>query len=70
MDTCMVINLKKITMTILVLPFIITYFIELLYRRIILGIQIKKEIKKFDTNNKALSNMDLSGYKLGYTHIY
>ncbi|WP_341216151.1 hypothetical protein [uncultured Wocania sp.] len=57
-------------MAILVLSFIVTYFIELLYRRIILDIQMKIEIKKFDANNEALSNLDLIGYKLGHTHIY
>lgn len=57
-------------MAILVLSFIATYFIELLYRRIILDIQMKIEIKKFDANNEALSNLDLIGYKLGHTHIY
>ena len=54
----------------IVLAFIETYFIELLYRRIILGKLIKRGIKEFDTNKDALMKMDLSGYKLGYTHVY
>ncbi len=56
--------------TIIVLAFIGTYFIELLYHRIILGKLINKNVEKFDTNNKELMKIDLSGYKLGNTHIY
>lgn len=57
-------------MATIILAFIGTYFIELLYRRFILGKLIKKEIEKFNSNNKSLMTMDLSEYKLGCTHIY
>lgn len=57
-------------MTTLVLFFIATYLIDILYRRILLGEQLKKEIKKFKSNKKSLMEIDLAGFKLGSSHLY
>ena len=57
-------------MTTIVFAFIATYFIELLYRRIILGKQIKIELKKFDSNRDYIMKIDFYGYKLGTGHLY
>ena len=65
-----VINPNQIIMATLVLLFIGTYFIEILYRRIQLANQLKKEIRKFDSNKKSLMKTDLSGFKLGSSHLY
>lgn len=57
-------------MTTILLAFIGTYFIELLYYRITLSKQLKEGIKKFDSNKGLLMKINLSGYKLGSGHIY
>ncbi|WP_338359753.1 hypothetical protein [Yeosuana marina] len=54
----------------IVLAFITTFFIELLYRRIILAKQYKKEINKFNINKDFIMNLDLNNYKLGSGNIY
>lgn len=54
----------------IVLAFIATYFIELLYRRILLARRCNEELKKFNKNKETLMKIDLSGYKLGDKHIY
>lgn len=71
MGICMVvINPNQIIMVTLVLLFIGTYFIEILYRRIQLTNQLKKEIRKFDSNKKSLIKIDISDFKLGSSHLY
>ncbi len=57
-------------MTTLVLLFIATYFIELLYRRIILDKQWENEIKKFNLNKDYIMSLNLNNYKLGCGHLY
>lgn len=54
----------------IVLAFIGTYFIELLYRRFILCKLIKRGIKEFDANKDALMKIDLKTYNLGSSHLY
>ncbi len=54
----------------LVLLFIATYFIELLYRRIILDKQLENEIKKFNQNKDYIMNQSLNNYELGSNHLY
>jgi len=57
-------------MTTLVLIFIATFYIELLYRRIVLARQCEKEIRKFNINRSFIMNLDLNNYKLGFGNIY
>ncbi len=54
----------------LVLLFVATYFIELLYRRIILDKQLENEIKKFNQNKDYIMNQSLNNYELGSNHLY
>ena len=46
----------------IVLAFVITYFIELLYRRILFTERCNQELKKFNKNKETLMKIDLSGY--------
>ncbi|MFH4966363.1 hypothetical protein V8G69_15285 [Gaetbulibacter sp. M235] len=57
-------------MTTLVLTFIATFFIELLYRRIVLARQYEKEIQRFNINKDFIMNLELDNYKLGSGSIY
>lgn len=57
-------------MVTIILAFIGTYFIELLYRRIVLGKLIKRGAMEFNTNRDALMKIDPSGYKLGSSLTY
>lgn len=57
-------------MTTLVFTFIATFFIELLFRSIVLARQYEKEIQRFNINKDFIMNLKLDNYKLGSGSIY
>ena len=50
--------------------FIATFFIELLFYRIVLSNQYKNALKKFDKNKSIIINLNLKNYELGSGHLY
>ncbi|MCF7569426.1 hypothetical protein L3X37_13815 [Sabulilitoribacter arenilitoris] len=58
-------------MTTLVLAFIGTYYIELLYRRIILGKRWEVELNIFNNNLKTIDFIEQEAdFKLAQSHLY
>ncbi|WP_242204548.1 hypothetical protein [Aestuariivivens insulae] len=50
--------------------FIITFFVELIYYRIVLGYQWKNGIKRFNKNRDIIMKLSLKNYVLGSGHLY